>query len=149
MKRLRHARPSPALLISVVALVAAVAGTAGAADPVANTSAITKKKVKKIAKKQANKAVANALPIGSGEFAAIDEHTEIVDVPANSHRSITAACESGETIISGGFRWLHEGSGNLDVRASHREGNTWRAAGRNNTGTSREFRVHAYCLTTG
>src|SRR5215211_1241586 len=91
MRRFTRARPSPALLISVVALVAAVAGTAVAADPVANTSAITKKKVKKIAKKQANKAVANALPIGSGEFAAIDEHTEIVEVPANSHRSLTAS----------------------------------------------------------
>jgi hypothetical protein len=149
MKRLRHARPSPALLISVVALVAAVAGTAVAADPVANTSAITKKKVKKIAKKQANKAVARTLPIGFGELAAIDEHTEIIEVPANSHRSLTASCDPEEVVISGGFRWIHEGSGNLDVRASHREGNTWRAAGRNNTGTPREFRVHAYCLTTG
>ena len=147
--RFIRTRPSPALLVSVIALVAAVAGTAVAADPVANSSAINKKKVKKIAKKQANKAVNNALPIGSDELAAINERTEIVEVPANSHRSVTASCESTETVVSGGFRWLHEGGTNLDVRASHRDGNAWRADARNNSGTAREFRVHAYCLTTG
>jgi hypothetical protein len=136
------------MIVAVVALVAALAGTAVASDPVATTS-VTKKKTKQIAKRIANRAVADALPIGSGELATIDEHTEIVTIAANSHQSVTAACDAGETVISGGFRWIHEGLGNLDVRASHREGNTWRAAGRNNTNTAREFRVHAYCLTTG
>jgi uncharacterized protein (UPF0333 family) len=149
MNRLKHGRPSPALIVAVIALVAALAGTAIASNPQATSSAINKKKVKQIAKKQANKAVANALPIGSGELATIDEHTTIETVPGTSHRSITAACESNETVISGGFRVLHEGSGNLDVRASHREGNTWRANLRNNTAVPREFRVHAYCLTEG
>jgi uncharacterized lipoprotein YajG len=148
MSRLRHAVPKPAMIVAVVALVAALAGTAVASDPVASTS-VTKKKTKQIAKRVANKAVNNALPIGSGELATIDEHTEIVSVSANSHQSVTASCESGETVLSGGFRWIHEGAGNLDVRASHREGNTWRANARNNTATAREFRVHAYCLTTG
>jgi hypothetical protein len=147
--RFIRTRPSPALLVSVIALVAALAGTAVAVEPVADSSAINKKKVKKIAKKQANKAVNRALPIGSGELATIDEHTETVEVPANSHRTLTASCEAEETVISGGFRWLHEGGTNLDVRASHRDGNAWRADGRNNSGTAREFRVHAYCLTTG
>jgi len=149
MRRFTRARPSPALLISVVALVAAVAGTAVAADPVANTSAITKKKVKKIAKKQANKAVANALPIGFGELAGIDEHTETISVPANSHEGVTASCESGESVISGGWRWTYTGSNNVEVREDHREGNGWRASGRNDTGSPKELRVHAYCLTTG
>ena len=148
MKRLRHARPSPALLISVVALVAAVAGTAVAADPVANTS-VTKKKVKKIAKKQANKAVARTLPIGFGELAAIDEHTETISVPANSHEGVTASCESGESVISGGWRWTYTGSNNVEVREDQCEGNGWRASGRNDTGSPKELRVHAYCLTTG
>jgi hypothetical protein len=148
MTRLRQARPRPAMIVAVLALVAALAGTAVASDPVANT-AVTKKKTKQIAKRIANRAVADALPIGSGELATIDEHTEIISIPGNSHRSITASCDAGETIISGGFRWIHEGTGNLDVRASHREGNAWRAAGRNNTNTAKEFRVHAYCLTTG
>jgi hypothetical protein len=148
MTRLRQARPRPAMIVAVLALVAALAGTAVASDPVANT-AVTKKKTKQIAKRIANRAVADALPIGSGELATIDEHTEIISIPGNSHRSITASCDAGETIISGGWRWLYEGANNVEVRSDHREGNAWLASGRNDTATPKEFRVHAYCLTTG
>jgi hypothetical protein len=48
-------RPSPALLVACAALVVALAGTAVAAPDIA-TKAITKSKVKQIAKKQINKA---------------------------------------------------------------------------------------------
>ena len=56
--------PSPALIVAALALVAALAGTA-VAGPDAGTSALSKKKVKKIATKQINKlapglSVANA-----------------------------------------------------------------------------------------
>jgi hypothetical protein len=51
---MKQLRPSPAIVVAVLALVAAVAGTAVAADPVANT-AVSKKKTKKIATKQAQK----------------------------------------------------------------------------------------------
>jgi hypothetical protein len=47
-------KPSPAILVAVLALVAALAGTA-VAGPDASTSAITKKKVASIATKQINK----------------------------------------------------------------------------------------------
>jgi len=53
--------------VAVVALVAAVAGTA-VADPVASTSAINKKKVKKIATKQINK-LAPGLSVAEAETA--------------------------------------------------------------------------------
>src|SRR3990170_3651392 len=56
MKRFRHSRPRPALIVAVLALVAALAGTAVASDPVANT-ALSKKKTKKVAKKQADKQI--------------------------------------------------------------------------------------------
>jgi hypothetical protein len=54
-RRIKGARPSPAILVAVMALLAALAGTAIAANPVATTSAkkLTKKKVKKIATKAA------------------------------------------------------------------------------------------------
>jgi hypothetical protein len=52
--RLRGLRPSPAIVIAVLALVAAVAGTAVAGGPGATTS-VSKKKAKQIAKKQVNK----------------------------------------------------------------------------------------------
>jgi hypothetical protein len=48
--------PSPAILVAMLALVAALAGTA-LAGPDATPSALTKSKVKKIAKKQINKLV--------------------------------------------------------------------------------------------
>ena len=50
----QHRRPSPAILVAVIALVAALAGTA-LAGPDATTSAITKKKAKKIARKESSK----------------------------------------------------------------------------------------------
>jgi hypothetical protein len=56
MKRIR---PSPAMVVAVLALVAAVAGTAVAADPAANT-AVSKKKTKKIAQKVFNSNIGNA-----------------------------------------------------------------------------------------
>jgi 23S rRNA maturation mini-RNase III len=66
MRRLTHARPSPALVVAVVALVAALVGTAVA--EVATTARLDKKEKKqtrKIARKQINKlapglSVANA-----------------------------------------------------------------------------------------
>ena len=64
MDRIKRARPSPAILIAALALVAAVAGTA-IAGPVATTSKLSKdetKKVKKIAKKKANKQIEKKAP---------------------------------------------------------------------------------------
>ena len=55
LRRMRGARPSPAIAVAIVALVAALAGTAVASDPGASTSALNKKKVKKIAAKQVKK----------------------------------------------------------------------------------------------
>jgi hypothetical protein len=63
MERITRSRPSPALIVGVVALIAALAGTA-VAGPEATTSAVTKAKVKKIAKKQARK----LLPITTEEL---------------------------------------------------------------------------------
>jgi hypothetical protein len=69
-----RARPSPAIVVAVLALVAALAGTALAGTG-AGTSAINKKKVKKIAKKQINKlapglSVAHASTAGNADQAA-------------------------------------------------------------------------------
>lgn len=62
MPRIRIPRPSPAVLVAVLALAAALAGTA-IAGPDATTSALTKSKVMKIATKQASKQI-NALAPG-------------------------------------------------------------------------------------
>jgi hypothetical protein len=150
MTRLIRRRPSPALIISVIALVAAVAGTAVAADPVANTSAITKKKVKKIAKKQANKAVDALLPVGALEFGTIQERSETFTINAMSAEVRTVDCNADEKLISGGWRWNDAplNQNGLFVQADHRDGNGWRAGGRNGqaVGNNRQFTVYAYCL---
>jgi hypothetical protein len=60
MRRIIRSRPSPTMLVAVLALVAALAGTA-VAGPTATTS-VSKKKVKKIAKKQAIKQINELAP---------------------------------------------------------------------------------------
>ena len=56
MRRTMRARPSPAIVVAILALVAALAGTAVAEQATTSKQKpVTKKKVKKIAKKQVNK----------------------------------------------------------------------------------------------
>jgi hypothetical protein len=61
MKLSTASRPSPALVLAALALVFAMVGTA-IAGPDAISNKITKPKVKKISKKQANKAIDKAAP---------------------------------------------------------------------------------------
>jgi hypothetical protein len=77
MKKVSLKRPSPALVVAVLALVAALAGSAVAADPFATTAAkkVTKKKVKKIANKQIEK----RLPWGTEDIGDGAVTTEKID----------------------------------------------------------------------
>ena len=61
MKRLKSGRPSPAIIVAVVALVAALAGTA-VAGPGAVSSKLTKAKVKLVSQKQARKVLRQEAP---------------------------------------------------------------------------------------
>lgn len=63
---IRDGRPSPAIVVAVIALVAALAGTAIAADPLATTSA--KKPTKKEVKKIADKRIDKRLPVGTEDI---------------------------------------------------------------------------------
>jgi biotin carboxyl carrier protein len=125
MRRLTQARPSPALIVAILALVAAVAGTAVAQQ--ATTSQVTKKKAKKIAKKQAKKyfdanignaSVAQAdtadtaTNAGTGRSTFKDGATQVpapstttvlsLDVPEGSYLFIAkgALAKAGNTLIS-------------------------------------------------
>lgn len=94
-KRIVSARPSPALVVAVLALVAAVAGTA-IAGPGASTSAITKSKVKKIANKQIDK----RLPLTGAD---VDYGIHKVTVLSGANTAgATATCPDGEIAIGGG-----------------------------------------------
>jgi hypothetical protein len=126
MRRLKRARPSPALIVAVVALVAALAGTAVASDPLATSSAkkVTKKKVKKIADRRINK-LAPGLSVANAETAQNAETAEtansVVDgaitapklgtiVSRSSSVALNdgagnagnAACQPGEKMVGGG-----------------------------------------------
>ena len=107
MRRLKRSRPSPALVVGVLALVAALAGTAVAADPVATTS-VSKKKTKKIAKNQAIKQIDlfadDAFPVGGDELGTIDEHSQTTNIAANTTGTAEATCDPGERAIAGGWR---------------------------------------------
>jgi hypothetical protein len=159
MRRLKRSRPSPALIVAVVALVAALAGTAVAADPLATTS-VSKKKTKKIAKKQANKAVdafaTATFPISGADLATIEERSASETIapsvsPAISTETATANCQTGERVISGGWTTELEQVG-MDAKVAlpfedKRSDNGWQATAVNLSNTlTNELTAHAYCL---
>ncbi len=70
MSRIKRARPSPAILVSVIALVATLGGSAVA--EVATTAKLNrkeKKQTKKIADKRANKQIDKKFPIDGSQVA--------------------------------------------------------------------------------
>ena len=89
-ERATRRRPSPALMIAVAALAAALAGTA-VADPTGSASAVSKRKVKRIAKKQVNKlapglSVAHADSANSAGTADTAKSAGIANVAANADK---------------------------------------------------------------
>lgn len=105
MRRLRHARPSPALVVAVLALIAAVAGSAIA--KIATTPRLNNKEqqqVKKIARKQINK-LAPGLSVANAENAenatnAADAVTLGGAVPS-SYRARYAIVAADGTLVQG------------------------------------------------
>ena len=122
MERLRGSKPSPAMVVSIIALVFALAGSAAAG--VATISVLSKKEKKQtrnIAKDEIKKAApglsvanatnaqtANALSgVGSVRASQLAPIVRRVGqfsgaIPANSGFSVSADCDPGEVAISGG-----------------------------------------------
>ena len=120
MRRIIRTRPSPAIVVAILALVAALAGTA-IAGSTATTSKITKAKVKKVANKQINK----RLPwksadiadkaITAGKLGTLTVRLSAPQtIPADAapgnglwqSRSTEALCQAGEIALGGGVREL-------------------------------------------
>jgi hypothetical protein len=152
------ARPSPALIVAVVALVAALAGTA-IAGPGASSSAITKAKVKKVANKQINKRIpwetadiadnaittpkiANAA-VTAPKLAAINTRASTVAFPAGVFTETTADCQTGERALSGGIR--STSTFPLVGELHKTGGEAWRGSAFNN-GAASTLTVEVYCL---
>ena len=161
MNRIKLARPSPALVISIVAMFAALGGGAFAATATTSKKALDNKgnlqknvvKKKNIAKNAVvTKKIKDGKVTGSklsdesvsaSKLGTIVERSAQVNVPANNRAATTAVCLDGETVISGG--------GQLDgpnsaIYTSQREGNGWQGNARNNNPGPRLFTVKVYCL---
>jgi len=101
MGQIRASRPSAAMLVAVLALVAALAGTAVAGSDV-QSSAINKKKVKKIADKEINKlapglSVAHAATANNATSADNADKLDGLDAAALQEPKGTANVERGAT----------------------------------------------------
>jgi hypothetical protein len=162
MRGITRTRPSPALIVAVVALVAALVGTA-VAGPGASTSAITKAKVKKIANKQINKQLPwETSDIADGAITTPKLASEAVSSPKlgmihtravtqtvadGNYFEATANCQSGEKVISGGVRWENPTLAEfMPIHESYKDGEGWHARVINNAGAPRTVHIEAYCL---
>ncbi len=130
MRRIKGAKPSPALLVAVVALVAALGGGAVAGVAVTALNKQEKKQVKEISKKQANKAV-KGIPAGPkgdqgpkgdpGANGATDVTRRIsalTTVAADNTGEATASCEPGERAVGGGGIPFNGGTLDFDMMGS-------------------------------
>jgi hypothetical protein len=140
MKRLNLGRPSPAIIVAVVALVAALAGTA-VAGPGAVTSKLSKAKVKLISQKQAKKVLKQEAPnltVGAAnaltDLEYVRSNATTVN-PAQSGSAI-ATCPSGKYVTGGGGAGADVTS--LETLASHPSNGNQGQLGY----TAWEYRVH-------
>jgi hypothetical protein len=163
-------RPSPAMVVAVVALSFALAGSAIAGTDAA-TRAVTKSKVKKIAKKQANKvlnqkaaglSVANAQNAENAEnagdaenlggFPAADyvrgheivtEESEFTSVD----KDFSLQCPEGKQVIGGGAR-LSTQDDNIAIQSSNPSlnGLTWHVSAVEVNDTDVEWALAAYAI---
>ncbi len=154
MRRLRLKAPSPALIISLIALFAALGGTSYAA--LANGSVGTAQ--------LKNKAVTNAklapLSVGYAKIIngavglsklGVSTPTASVTVPALRRGSITAACPSGTVVLDGGGGFtgttvpVNQPNGTLQMsNASGTSG--WLIQGFNNATSSQTLVARAVCI---
>jgi hypothetical protein len=120
MGKIKASRPSPTIVIAVLALVAALAGTA-IARPGAKTSGLSQGNVKKIAKKQINKlapglSVAHAASADNANNAASADHAASADNANNADNAANANNLGGQpaSAYQQRVRWaLVDAGGNI------------------------------------
>ena len=164
MRGSRRSRPSPALVVAVLALVAGVTGVA-VAQP-AGKKPVTKKKVVKIADKEINKlapqlSVANAADaetlngVAPSGFVSSDIVTRFKSetVDPGQGGDIDAGCNAGEQILGGGGRMAGVFASE-DVTLVSSRPNTfqnggaftqWHASGRNGEAQGKTLTAYAVC----
>jgi len=157
MQWFKRSRPSPALLVAVVALVAGLTGTALAGGPGAVASKLTKSKVKLVAQKQANKVLKQEAPdleVGSAVALAQLEYIRSSSTTVNPGEtgSAIATCPSGKFVTGGGGAGADVTS--LETLASHpASGNqgqlgftAWEYRVHNSGGAPHTINAYAICV---
>lgn len=132
MSKLWNRRPSPAMVVAVIALIAALAGTAYAAQRI-NGNAIEKQTIGagKLKKKTLTGFQINTAKLGTVPFAKVSTHTfwAVVNNPANPGNAALARA-SGPNITA------TEGGGAVTVTFPFNVSVCANVAGRDNAGTT-------------
>jgi hypothetical protein len=162
MRNAGRFRPSPALVISLIALFVSVGGVAWAAAKIGTSDikngAVTTKKLHanavtkaKLKKRSVNSSKIVAGSIGANELAQVTIRRGHVNVPAGAARQVSQNCDSGELALSVGANWLGAGTfGPVQQAAAFLNGTGeptgGTAAGRNNGNNARTLEVSVLCL---
>jgi hypothetical protein len=173
MRKLSRFRPSPAMVVALIALFVALGGIGYAAVKIGTSDikngAVTAKKLhdKAVAKnkirnqavtrnKIRNQAVNGAKiadgTIGSADLGPVVTRTDSISVPANSARIVSRNCEPGELALSVGANWNGAATVGPVLQAAtflngQNEPTGGSAAGRNEGASARTLTVSVACLT--
>jgi hypothetical protein len=160
---MKPSRPSPALVIAIVALIAALTGSAYALK--IGTKQLKNKSVstKKLKNGAVNKVKLKNAAVGGAKLGGIIVRNATVDVTDGDVAGQTAVCNPGEKMIGGGARYVSSGASEdlllvssgprkaVDDNSAPDQGGplvAWRAAGVNEAGATGTFplTVFAICL---
>ena len=175
MSTIKRARPSPALVISIVAMFAALGGGAFAATATTSKQALNNKgnlqknvvKKNNIAKNAVVKAkiknnavsekklkgesvTSSKLGEGSVKASQVGSITEVVGTPTtvleNTIGSATVSCPADSKVVSGGYDTNSNAAANLGLETENRRtDNGWRASIFSFNDPS-QLTAYAYCL---
>ena len=175
MNRIKRLRPTPALLISALALFVALGGGAFAASAITSAdvksngnlkkgvvgkkelakNAVVKSKIKNnaVTTKKLKNGAATSSKLGEGSVKAsqVGSITEVVGTPTtvleNTIGSATVSCPADTKVISGGYNTNSVTGANVGVEVENRRSdNGWRASiFAAGTGDT-QLTAYAYCL---
>jgi|SRR4051794_20358812 hypothetical protein len=156
MSRFIPRRPSPAMVVAVLALVVAMSGTALAAEIITSnaqvgTGTINARNViddsltgTDIAESTLG-AVPSALTAGSAPIAGLTSRNKIVDNPPNTLSVGNLRCPAGTHVLSGGALALGVGIDQSLVSSAPIDGSHWTIEMQNHSDLDGAFAVYVTC----
>lgn len=159
--RAQSLRPWPAMAVALAALFLSLSGSAAALQGqdqidhddlqshVVHAGKIHNGAVNsaKVANNSLTAADIGEDAIQASELATIVARSNFVTIANNDDGSVTASCEPGEIVISGGGHWGSTFTGaSVALYKSERAGNGWQVGGWNLSGSSSTLFAEAYCL---